>query len=397
MNSGTTNHQTNSWNELIKRFPQPHVLQTSQWAELKNHFGWVPRYLVWERDQTGWVMRDYQEADHRSATPAAAGLLLERQVLAGLRVLYMPKGPLLRDGSDLALWEQVLNDLGEYALNRGALQLKIDPDVEIGRGVPGEKGYQNFPEGEGLQALLRNKGWIFSQEQIQFRNTVLVDLEEDEDQLLSRMKSKTRYNIRLSGRKGIQIRMGNESDLLPLYRMYAETSQRAGFAIRGESYYLTLWKLFLGNGMGDGSDPIAQPLIAEFEGELVAGAVIFKFGKRAWYLHGMSLPEHSEKMAPHLIQWEAMRWAKNQGCETYDMWGAPDRFDKSDSLWGVYRFKRGFGGQVSLTIGAWDYPARSLLYTLYSRWLPRILGILRWFGKIRTNRVTRSEGNAERS
>ena len=95
-------------------------------------------------------------------------------------------------------------------------------------------------------------------------------------------------------------------------------------------------------------------------------------------------------MAPHLIQWEAMRWAKEQGCTTYDMWGAPDRFDESDSLWGVYRFKRGFGGKVSLTIGAWDYPARPIVYTAYTRWLPRLLDITRWFRNRRTGRIARS-------
>ena len=144
------------------------------------------------------------------------------------------------------------------------------------------------------------------------------------------------------------------------------------------------------DGMGMKQDPQAQPIVAEYEGKLVAGAVIFKFGERSWYLHGMSLPEHSEKMAPHLIQWEAMRWAKSQGCAVYDMWGAPDQFDESDSLWGVYRFKRGFGGVVSLTIGAWDFPARPIYYAAYSRWLPRILQILRWFGNRRTGRVARS-------
>lgn len=391
MDSNTSTQTSTSWNELLESFPQPHVLQTSQWAELKSQFGWVPSYLIWEQDQNGWQMGDFQEKDYKSGMPAAAGLLLEREAFPGMRVLYMPKGPLLRERSDLDLWEKVLDDLAAYAGKRKALQLKIDPDIEIGTGVPGKEGYQTTPTGEGLQSLLGSRGWIFSREQIQYRNTVLVDLQEDEDQMLARMKSKTRYNIRLSGRKGIQIRLGGESDLSSLYRMYAETSQRAGFAIRDEHYYLTLWKLFLGDGGGEGSGPVAQPIIAEYEGDLVAGAVIFKFGDRAWYLHGMSRLEHSDKMAPHLIQWEAMRWAKGQGCKTYDMWGAPDRFDKSDSLWGVYRFKRGFGGQVSLTIGAWDYPARSVLYALYSRWLPKILGILRWFGKMRTSRVASSE------
>ncbi|HDD62427.1 MAG TPA: peptidoglycan bridge formation glycyltransferase FemA/FemB family protein, partial [Chloroflexi bacterium] len=136
-----------------------------------------------------------------------------------------------------------------------------------------------------------------------------------------------------------------------------------------------------------------QPLIAEYEGLPVAGAVIFRFADRAWYLHGMSLPEHSEKMAPHLIQWEAMRWAKSQGCTVYDMWGAPDVFDESDSMWGVYRFKRGYGGELVRTMGAWDYPAKPFFYHLYTRWVPRVLNVMRWFGNRRTRKISTEDPN----
>jgi lipid II:glycine glycyltransferase (peptidoglycan interpeptide bridge formation enzyme) len=237
-----------------------------------------------------------------------------------------------------------------------------------------------------IKEILSKRGWRFSPEQIQFRNTVLVDLAGDEDQILGRMKSKTRYNIRLSGRKGIQIRRGGSADLSQLYEMYAKTSLRGGFAIREEDYYLSLLELFL-TGAQPGSDPQAQPLVAEFQDQPVAGAVIFKFGKRAWYLHGMSRPEHNEKMAPHFIQWEAMRWAREQNCDIYDMWGAPDDFTEKDPLWGVYRFKSGFGGQVIRTCGAWDYSPRPGLYFLYTVLLPRILGLMRWFGKRKVRRT----------
>jgi lipid II:glycine glycyltransferase (peptidoglycan interpeptide bridge formation enzyme) len=386
MESSSSIQNNINWNQLISRFPKTHLLQTSQWAALKAHYGWVPSYLVWDEDQTS--LHVFREEEIEAKSPVAVGLLLEREALPGLRVLYMPKGPLLSNWSDQALCERVLNDLADYARARGVIQLKIDPDLELGSGVPDQEDYQEFAEGEEFQKLLSRKGWIFSREQIQFKNTVLVDLLEEEDQILARMKSKTRYNIRLAGRKGIQIRLGGIDDLPTLYRMYAETSQRAGFTIRREDYYLKLWESFLEKGMPE--DPKAQPIIAEYEGTLVAGAVIFKFGDRAWYLHGMSLPEHSEKMAPHLIQWEAMRWAKEEGCTKYDMWGAPDQFDETDSLWGVYRFKRGFGGDVSITLGAWDYPARRIGYTAYNRWLPKILDLMRWFGDRRTGQAARS-------
>jgi len=211
----------------------------------------------------------------------------------------------------------------------------------------------------------------------------LVNLESEEESILNRMKSKTRYNIRLSSRKGIKVRLGDQTDLQALYKMYADTAVRGGFTIRGEEYYQTLWKIFMDDSL-IASDPRAQPVIAEYDGVPVAGAVMFCFGKRAWYLHGMSLPEHSDKMPTYQVQWEGIRWAKSQGCAVYDMWGAPDQFNETDSMWGVYRFKRGFGGEVFRTIGAWDYPVKPILYRIYTKVIPLILKGMRSIGDRQT-------------
>jgi len=376
--------KTKSWNPILNSSPGAHVLQTTQWADVKTRYGWKPYFLIWsiidDRLELGYLAKGSSEI----SLVRAAALVLERKVLPGLSVMYLPKGPHLVDWEDTTLAEKVLTDLEDFARKSGVIQLKIDPDVLLGWGVPGEETEKTDPMGVRFQEMLQDHGWRFSPDQIQFRNTVLVDLSQDEEDILARMKSKTRYNIRLAGRKGISVRLGDRSDLKTLYKMYADTAVRGNFTIREEDYYQFIWKIFLDDSLDPESDPIAQPLIAEYEGKPVAGAVIFKFGDRAWYLHGMSLPEHNKKMAPHLLQWEAMRWAKEAGCLVYDMWGAPDNFHESDSLWGVYRFKRGYGGQVTRSIGAWDYPAKPLLYSLYTNLLPRLLTVMRWFGNRRT-------------
>lgn len=120
-----------------------------------------------------------------------------------------------------------------------------------------------------------------------------------------------------------------------------------------------------------------DPLVAEVAGEPVAGIVIFRFARRAWYMQGMSRESHREKMPNHLLQWEAMHRAREAGCLTYDLWGAPDKFDPDQPLWGVYRFKEGLGGRLIRHIGAWDLPIRPVLYRLYMDILPRWLDILR--------------------
>jgi lipid II:glycine glycyltransferase (peptidoglycan interpeptide bridge formation enzyme) len=100
----------------------------------------------------------------------------------------------------------------------------------------------------------------------------------------------------------------------------------------------------------------------------------------------MSRDLHRDKMPNYLLQWEAMRWARAQGCTTYDLWGAPDEASEDDPLWGVYRFKSGFGAQVLRTIGAWDLPKRPLLYGAYSTALPPLMTVLRALGRLQTQR-----------
>ena len=216
-------------------------------------------------------------------------------------------------------------------------------------------------------------------DQIQFKNTVLIDLKPSEEEMLTRMKQKTRYNIRLAQKKGITVRIGIQDDLATLYEMYAETSMRDGFVIRDEGYYRTVWETFMSS-----EEPTCEPLIAEVDGEPVAAIFVFYFAGRAYYVYGMSRNAHREKMPTYLLQWEAMKRAKAKGCDVYDLWGAPDVFDESDSMWGVYRFKEGLGGKVVRTLGAWDFAPNPLWYKMYSEIVPRVLDVMRSRGKTRT-------------
>ncbi len=356
------------WNALIANLPGAHILQTREWAQFKAEYGWRPLPQVW-RDERGGVQ--------------AAAMVLERSLRPGgfsalLRVLYVPRGPLL-DWGNRALRAQVVGDLERLARQRRAIFIKMDAEAVLGKGVPGEPDAVDMSAGTDLQTLLHARGWRFSDEQVQFRNTVWLDLGGSEADWLARMKPKTRYNLRLAGRKGVTVRDGTSADLGLLYRMYAETSVRDGFVIRSEAYYRDVWQRFLDAGM-------SEALIAEVEGEPVAGLILFFFAGRAWYLYGMSRNLHRDKMPNYPLQWEAMRRAKARGCTSYDLWGAPDEFDETDSMWGVFRFKQGLGGEVIRTMGAWDFPVNRLIYTAYTRLLPRVLDWMRRRGRLQTRR-----------
>lgn len=358
--------QVSNWNKMIAGLPAPHLLQTWEWGQLKTRYGWRVWPLVW-RD----VNREIE----------AAALVLQRSLpvrgfASRMQVLYAPKGPLL-DWRNKVLARRVLDDLGRLAHQQHGIFIKIDPDLILGTGVPGQPDSKNYRVGHDTRVELLERGWRFSNEQVQFRNTVLLDISPDEETLLARMKQKTRYNIRLAERKGVQIRSGDQQDLELLYRMYAETSLRDGFVIRAADYYYDLWSSFLKANM-------ARALIAEVEGEPVAATWLFTFERRAWYLFGMSTEAHRDKMPNYLLQWEAIRQAKASDCRVYDLWGAPDEFEESDPLWGVFRFKDGLGGTVVRHLGAYDLPVRPALYALYTRLLPRLLSVMRKRGVAQT-------------
>ncbi len=371
-----------TWNRLVASFPDPHILQSWEWGQVKARFGWLPYYLVWfnEKEKIQIITDVAGITREDQSEPLAASLVLQRSTpIRGINIVYLPKGPLLRDWNDSKNRLHLLEELAKFGREHGAIFIKMDPDVRTGTGLPNDAGAVEYITGSTvIDDLLRN-GWRFSSEQVQFRNTVLLDLAGDEEALLMRMKQKFRYNVRLAKKKGVSIRLGEIGDLDLLYSLYTETAKRDGFVIRERGYYKHLWRTFFSDGepFKESIQPTAMPLIAEVSGEPVAAMFLFLFAGKAWFLFGMSGDAHREKMPNYLLQWEAIRLAKTAGCHTYDLWGAPDTFEEDDPLWGVYRFKEGMGGEVVRHIGAWDLPLKPFLYRAYTQILPRILTIMR--------------------
>ena len=339
------------WDNALLALPQPHALQSWDWGAFKERWGWLATRLLWQQNQQ----------------PVAAAQVLQRRLTrTPLSIAYLPKGPLL-EFEDLPLLDVVLSALEDEARRRRSLFVKIDPDVRLG---VGSSESQPEPAASGVLALLHGRGWQSSAEQIQFKNTVLLDLTADDDTFLARMKPKTRYNVRLAERRGVCVRRADQRDLPAFYTLYQATSQRDGFLIRPFAYYRDVWSHFLDAGR-------AHLLLAGLAGEPIAGLMLFVFGPTAWYMYGASSDMHRDLMPSHLLQWEAIRLARQLGCTRYDMWGAPDRFDESDRMWGVYRFKTGFGGETVRSLGAWDFGPSRFLYYVYSVGMPRLLATVR--------------------
>ncbi len=341
------------WNNTLRALPYAHILQTWEWGEFKRiTTGWSATRLAFEQN---------------GAIVAMASILTRR--IGPLCVMYVPKGPAL-DYANNELIASVLDTLQNLARKRFAVWLKIDPDIITATGVPGEDDDSPDGDGQAILQILKKWGWGFSADQVQFRNTITLDLTQSEEELLAAMSQNTRRKVRTAEKKDVTIRAATLDDLPTLYALYRITGERDHFLTRPAAYYERAWRDFMQAGL-------AHVLIAESEGAALAAVILFHFGRKCWYFYGASSDEQREKMPNYALQWEAMRWAKAQGYTIYDMWGAPDEFIETDSMWGVYEFKRGFRGTVTRHIGAYDYAPYPLLYRAYTELWPRVLAILR--------------------
>jgi lipid II:glycine glycyltransferase (peptidoglycan interpeptide bridge formation enzyme) len=360
------------WNSFLATHPHAHLLQTGEWGELKSAFGWQAARLV--------------------AGDCGAQILFRRLPL-GFTLGYIPKGPVVSEQCSVnseqcsviseqssVSSEQSSVSSGQFwaevdALCRAhrAIFLKIEPD----KWECNDSSRCTAKSGDfALQAKIEPDSWdgdfilhpssfILSKHSIQPRRTLLVDLRGSEEAILARMKQKTRYNIRLAAKKGVIVRAWD--DIASFHRMMLATGERDVFGVHSLEYYRRAYALFHPTGM-------AELFVAEHENRPLAALMAFARGKRAWYFYGASADEARNLMPTYLLQWEAMRWAKARGCEEYDLWGVPDEDEaaleadfesRHDELWGVYRFKRGFGGELRRAAGALDRVYNPLLYRLY--------------------------------
>jgi lipid II:glycine glycyltransferase (peptidoglycan interpeptide bridge formation enzyme) len=329
------------WDAFVAAHPHGSLLQTTNWARLKSRFGWS--------SQRVWLRRE-------GRLVAGAQLLFRSVALGIVKIGYAPHGPLVDWGDDEQI-DVLFNQIDQAAFSRGAGMLKIEPRL-----------WQDEMPAGAWEALYRRHGCVPSPDTIQPPRTILIDLRPSEEDILAAMKPKTRYNIRLAEKKGVTAREGTAADLPAFNQLMQVTGRRDNFGIHQPVYYRDAYDLFA-------PEHVALWL-AEYGGRPLAGVMVFTWGDSAAYLYGASSDEERQRMPTYAAQWAAMRWARGRGCATYDLWGVPDAdeaeleagfTDRQDGLWPVYRFKRGFGGELKRTVGAADRVYNNLLHRLYTR------------------------------
>ncbi len=309
-----------AWDEFVRGFDTYSVTHSFAWGQLKHSFGWGVRRF--------WL--------EEGNVPFAGGQILFKQVpLLGMALAYAPRG-LLVDYQNPEAVKAVSDAAREVCREENAVILKTEPMVSPESDIAAYREAGHSPTDKGVQP----------------KQTLALDLTLGEDELLAGMKGRTRYNARLAEKKGVQITDGNGTEELnQFYKLLESTSKRKHFLVHNRAYYDRILELFREN---------IRIFLAEYDSMTLSGVFLLTFGKYAYYSYGASRREHSNTKSTQGLQWAAIRWAKQNGFEVYDFWGIPDNPGEGHPLYGVYKFKEGFGGSVEKYVGAYDMDIKPL-------------------------------------
>lgn len=314
------------WTARIASTSRPNMFQTVELAEIKSQAGWRPRYL--DLDGIPVVVHEKRAPGH------------------GL-VWYAPKGPIVADVEEL---RRVLPQLAEAGRKAGAFLLKIEPEL---------------PDDPEVLAALSSMGLIRAGRIQNNVSTVLLDISGTSEELMARLPSRTRNTIRKGAKEGVEIEAAPAEELsyARMWDLWEQVVADQGVFTRDRDYHVGVWRTFCESGSG-------QLFFARHEGQDIAAAFVAVVGSVANYRDGASVRSRPVRGAAQLLQFEAMRWAQEQGATLYDLCGTPHSTrldDPSEPLHGVGEFKRSFNKEVTDWVGALDLPLRPRRYAIWQK------------------------------
>ncbi len=346
----------------------PIVQQTSFWHSLKKTMG-VNSLAV------NYKAKNLQPGSSNDvAFGVVSDLLVTFQRISNHNyIAYIPYGPELEpEEGDRGTFLEELSECLRPFLPKGCVAIRYDLFWESFWANEDDRyssdGWWLGPPDVAMQELRFNFNTINwnlrkSHSNILPSNTLFLNLGLDSEKLLGQMKPKTRYNIRLSQRKGVSVRVLGLDQLDLWYQIYSETAKRNNIYLHSIDYFTSILKV----DVADTNSPAeVMLLVAEADGLPLAAMFLVISGNRGSYLYGASTSANRNYMATYALQWEAMRIAKSRGCTEYDMFGIAPNPDPSHPMYGLYRFKTGFGGQQYHSLGCWDYPLDIDSYQAFS-------------------------------
>ncbi len=301
--------------EFIKSHDRAHFMQSQLWGKVKDN--WKQVFVTHEEN---------------GVTKGSVALLIRKMPL-GRTLMYSPRGPVCdpHDGDTLAALTQKIKSA---AKQHKAYAFKIDPDIESSDKIFVDKmkqlGYK----------LNETKNFEGIQPRYVFRLNIK---DKTEEEVLAGFHSKTRYNIRLALKNEVECYVGTRDELPQFHAIMQETGSRDGFIIRSLDYFTRMYDALAPENL--------RLYLCRYQGNIVSGAIAIHYGNKVWYLYGASSNAYRNVMPNYLMQWEMIKWAVSLGCDVYDFRGVSGDLSEDNPLYGLYRFKKGFGGDFTEFVG----------------------------------------------
>lgn len=354
---------------VVEKESTPLVQQTTYWARVKQKQGCNTRVFdISMVEQPACCSED----DTCNCVTNDDLLIVFRRINSQIQMAYVPYGPnLLPKQDDRGTFLEELSETLRPFLPEDCLMIRYDlawkSPWDNDDSYYNDRAHWEGPPEPRVQEMRMN----FATKKFRLRkaptdilptNTIFMNLETDRELLLKRMKPKTRYNINLAGRLGVQVFDVDRNNLGTWYELYRETAMRNHINLQDIGYFNSV----LNTRATDSHSPAhVHLLLAEAGGDVLAGMFLAVSGKRATYLYGASSSRKRNLMPAYALQWEAMERARKFECTEYDMFGISPTPDPSHPMYGLYRFKSGFGGEIIHRQGCWDYPLNEPLYENY--------------------------------
>lgn len=250
--------------------------------------------------------------------------------------------------------EDMLTNVKKLASDEKAIFVKFEPDQY-------QKTFDANNNPATVNQLPNFSGLVISPKVAFYPYSHIVDLNKSEDELLASMHSKTRYNIRVANRYGVEVVEKSDDAGFKIYLdLLFETTKRQGFYLHSQKYHQDLWKILKPTDM-------AHVFLSQYQGQTLSAFMIFTLKDKLFYPYGASKFEHKEVMAQNLLMWEVIRFGKSKNLKYFDMWGSlgPDA-KESEQGYGFHRFKQGYGGQLVQFVGTYDLVVNPQLYQIYN-------------------------------
>lgn len=328
MTEFVTNENLAEYEAFVQSHPKGHFAQSSLWAKQKPAWTWQ---AILCRGEDGKIK-------------GSIAFLIRKMPVVRKKMMYACRGPVC-DLTDRATFEELMEAAKRLAKTEKAYVIKIDPDVPSS-----DTDFVKLLTDCGFQTKDMGKNFEAIQPKYVFR---LYLNGRTEEELLASFHQKWRYNIRLAVKKGVEVRICGKEMVPEFARIMVETGVRDNFATRPPEYF---------SAMLDNLGDKCRLYMAFHEGKPIAGTLAILYGDKVWYLYGASSNEHRNLMPNYLLQWNMIQWAVENHCRVYDFRGVSGDISEDNPHYGLYRFKKGFGGEFTEFIGEYDYVLKKLSY-----------------------------------